>query len=182
MNPPTNQDILPNHFVFINAYNQFFKIGEVEPFQFDTGQESTAIFSSVAVGGSSGFKSISEMEPDQTPVRHLFQALIGVKYDFKYYVKLPSGTNRFGSDVTKSIGFIDSELSPLHHPNKNFQMWFVNNFFPAVEAQNQSAEPLTPLLRFVGFKYELKPVDENTLQRLQSGSLPFKHVTVGGLS
>ncbi len=179
----TNQELLPKHYVWVNVYKQFFQIGEIEPFQYDTGQESTAFFSAVAAGASSGFKSITEIEPDDKPSRHLFQARVGVQYAFNYYFKVPSGTSRFGSDVTKGIGYLDNQLSPFQRGNKDFQMWFVKSYYPAISATSTaSAETLTPSVRFVGFKYELLDIkDGSVLERLQNGQLPCRHITVGGL-
>lgn len=180
---PTNQELQPKNYVFVNAYNQFYQIGEVEPFQYDTGQEATAFFSAVAAGASSGFKNITEIEPDDKPSRHLFQALVGVQYAFNYFFKIPTGTSRFGSDVTKGIGYIDAALSPFYKPNKDFQMWFVKSYYPAISATNTaSAETLTPAVRFTGFKYELLDIkDSSVLDNLQTGRQPYKHITVGGL-
>ena len=183
MNPlttRTDQDLLPHQYVFVNVFNRFYKIGEIEPLEYDTGSESTAFFSSVAINGESGFKNITELNPDDSPNRHLFQLMFGVKYGMKHYLKIPTGTNRFGTDVTKGIGFVDSALSPYDNPNKDFQFWAVRDYYPSIDVVNNQLEPLTPKIRFTGFKYELKELDLATTERLKTGQLPYKHVTVGG--
>ncbi|MDO8623148.1 MAG: hypothetical protein Q7R52_02785 [archaeon] len=178
---PTDQELFPGYYVYVNVFKDFYEIGAVEPFQYTTGDESTAFFSAVAVSGSAGFKNITEIEPDDKPNRNLFQAIPGVRYDFKYYFKVPSGTNRFGTDVTKSIGFLDPFLSPFYNPNKNYEMWFAKNFYPSIDASNQSAEVLTPQVRFTGFKYQLKDVDDRMREKLKNRQVPFRTIIVGGL-
>ena len=178
----TNQDLLPGHYVYINVFDEFFKIGEVEPFQYDTGKESTAFFSSVASGSTSGSTNITEIEPDDKPKRNLFQSFVGVQFDMEYYFKIPTGTARFGTDETKGIGFLHPTISPYNNPNKDFQMWFTNNYYPAVDVKNISGEPLTPKIRFLGFKYELVEIkDSNMNGKLRSGMLPYKCISIGGL-
>lgn len=178
-----NQELMPNHFVYINVHRKFFKIGNVEPMQYDTGREATAFFSSLAATtGTSGFVNITELDPDDIPNRTLFQLMVGVQYKMRYYFKVPTGTNRFGTDVTKSIGYLTPEISPYQAPNKDFQIWLVDQYYPAVDARNDSSEALTPRIRFTGFKYELVEVTPEEQKRLQSGQQVFKHVTVGGLN
>lgn len=178
----TNQELLPGHFVYINVYDEFYKIGDVEPFQYDTGQESTAVFSAVAASGTAGFKNVTQLDPDDKPRRHLFQILMGVQYNMRYYIKIPTGTNRFGTDETRSIGFLHPTISPFHAPNKDFQFWTVTDYYPSVDATNDaSAETLTPKLRTLGFRYDLLELDRDTKEKLRQGMKAYKHITVGGL-
>lgn len=178
-----DQELLPNHYVYINVLNCFYKVVGVEPLQYDTGQESTAFFSEVAASGSSDFKNITELNPDILPKMHLFQVVAGVDNDFRYYFKVPTGTSRFGDDVSKGIGFLDTDSSPIFSPNKNFQMWLVKDYYPAINAVNRSTSvPLTPKIRFIGFKYEIQPVkDQTMIDSLMNGRANYKYVIVGGL-
>ena len=178
---PTNQDILTGHYVYIDVYDEFYCIGNVEPFQYESGEETTAYFSAVAVNASSAFANILDLEPDDKPNRHLFQAMIGVKYGIKYYFKIPTGTARFGTDRTKGIGFLRDVISPFHSPNKDFQMWFVNDYYPAVGVSNTSSEVLTPKIQALGFKYELKPLRPEMVEKLKNKMVPYKYITIGGL-
>lgn len=176
-------ELLPNYYVFITAYNKFFKVGDVEPFQYDTGQEATAFFSAVAgASTSSGYKNITELEPDDKPCPRLFQAVVGVDYNMRYYFKIPTGTNRFGTDVTKGIGYIDNHISPYHSPSQNTTMWFVKNYYPAVSATNDASISLTPRLRFEGYKYDIYEVkDSDILEKLQKNLIPYRHISIGGV-
>lgn len=178
----SNQDLLPGHYVYVNVYDEFYKIGDVEPFQYDTGQETTAVFSAVAASATSGFQNLTQLDPDDKPRRHLFQVMIGVNYNFRYYFKIPTGTNRFGTDETKSIGFLSPTISPWYAPNKDFQFWTVAEYFPAIDATNDNPnETITPVVRTVGFKYELHELDKETKEKLRQGMKAYKHITVGGL-
>lgn len=177
------QELLTNHFVGLQLVDTitFFKVGNVEALQFDTGKESTAIFSAVASGSNSDFQNIDELEPDDKPVNHLFQVRMGCFYNMEYAVKIPTGTSRFGIDTAKDIGFFDAELSPHLAPSKLSEFWLIKNFFPQVKATNNSATTLIPKLRWVGWKYEIYPVDNETQDKLKRGQLPYKHISIGGL-
>lgn len=157
-------------------YNGFYRIVRREPFDYKTGEEDTAIFSTVASGGESGFKNIDIIEPDNDPL-HLYQVLVGVEDvdPVKYFIKLPTGQDRFGVDEDKSIGFIDASNSPYYDPSPLFAFWLVHDWYPAVNCVNGSAVTRTPKLWFKGMKYDI--------QRLPDGTKPAiaKKVVFGGV-
>jgi hypothetical protein len=143
--------------VFIDdPYNAYYRIVRREPFDFVTGEESPAIFSTVASGSESGFKNISTLEPDNDPL-HLFQVVWGVADvgDIQYYLKLPAGQNRFGVDVNKEIGFLNADKSPFYEPNPVFQFFLVHDWIPAVNCKNGSPVTITPKVWFRGMKYDI---------------------------
>ena len=173
--------LLPNYYVYVNVHEKFYKITGTEPFEYRTGQEAIAHFSSVAAAGESGWINITTLEPDDAP-RHLFQVRMGVKYNMRYYFKIPTGTNRFGIDDDKDIGFVDEDISPYDDPNEDFEFWLVKEYYPAINAKNDSLVRLTPKVYFTGMKYDIAEVKEHdVLARLKNGLIPFKTVTVGGV-
>lgn len=170
---------------FVQIGESFFKIGGVEPFHYNTGEESTAIFSAVASGSRSGFKNVTELEPDadiRGGMRHMFWVTFGVEDGQAYFFKIPAGTNRFGDDVTKSIGFVDNITSPHYAPNSNFGFFLIRNYYPSIETRNDAKVALTPKIYFRGFKYDISPVsDPQVVVKLRQGSVPFKMITLGGI-
>lgn len=171
-----------NFFVYIEPWNAFYKIVRREPLEFETGREDTAIFSAVASGDESDFKNIEELEPDKTPP-HLFQVLWGVKDTLvRYYLKIPTGINRLGTDEDKDIGFINAERSPYYDPNPDYQFWLVNDWYPSVNAVNESPVTITPKIWFKGMKYDLEKVTEaKVLDLLKTGQIPHARPTFGGV-
>ncbi|KKL68418.1 hypothetical protein LCGC14_2125170 [marine sediment metagenome] len=173
--------IKDNFFVFIDVHDKFYKVTNSEPLQYETGRETTAHFSVVAAGGTSGFINITTLEPDDIP-RKLFQVRAGVKYGMRYYFKLPSGSSRFGVDVDKSIGYLTEGISPYNYPSKLFEFWLVNDHFVAIDARNDTSIALTPKIQFTGKKYDLTEIKEdNILLGLKNGSIPFRFITIGGV-
>lgn len=170
--------IKQGYFVKIGEY--FYKVSAIEPFQYETGEESTAHFSSVADGSESGYKNITTLEPDDKP-RRLFQVWMGVKNGMTYYFKVPTGTNRFGVDEDKDIGFIDNNISPFDDPNELFEMWLVNEYYPAINAKNATGVTLTPKVYFRGMKYDIDEVDEETKMKLINGTINYREITIGGV-
>mgnify|MGYP001612569591 CR=1 FL=1 len=165
----------------VEINGDFYEITEKEPFEYRTGEESTAIFSSVATAGESGFKNITEIEPDKNPMR-LFYVKWGVKDGGRYFFKIPTGSSRFGTDVTKDIGFIDNEISPYHTPNEEYSFWLVHDYYPSINVKNNQAIAFTPKVYFKGTKYDIVPVkDSSKNSALRAGQIPYKHISLGGV-
>ena len=157
-------------------YNGLYRIVRREPFQFITGEESPAIFSTVAPGAESGFKNISTIEPDNDPL-HLYQVLWDVKHTerIKYYIKIPTGQNRYGVDKDKEIGFVTAEESPYYDPNELYGFWLVHDWIPSVNMVNGSPVTQTPKIWFKGMKYDIEKIDK------QSAGAIVKKVVFGGI-
>lgn len=179
---PEDLWVKENYYVFIDdPLNKFYKITRREAFDYETGEEDTTIFSSVAAGGESGFKNIDVLEPDKTPM-HLFQVLWGVKdTQFKYYIKLPTGTNRHGTDDDKDIGFIDFQKSPAYDPNPAFMFWIVFDYYPAINAKNVSPFTLTPKIYFTGMKYDIEEITDKTIIGELRRTGKYKRISIAGI-
>jgi len=166
---------------FVKVNDQFYQITGKEPFEYRTGEEASAFFSSVASGSESGYKSITEIEPDEFPLR-LMYITPGIRDGMRYYVKIPVGSARFGTDVTKDIGFIDNEISPYHAPNENFGFWLIHNYYPSINAKNNTGLAMTPKVYFKGYKFDIVQVNNSdTKVALQSGRIPFANIIIGGV-
>lgn len=156
--------------------NKYYKVVRREPFSYITGNETPVIFSTVASGSETGFKNIDALEPDDDPM-HIFQVLWGVAdYDpVKYYMKIPSGQNRFGLDNDKEIGFVDAAISPWFNPSALFQFWLKPDWIPAINCKNGSACVITPKIYFQGMKYDVAALTKD-----QAGTI-YKKVVFGGV-
>lgn len=171
-----------NYFVFIDVLSKYFVIKHREPFDYETGRETTTIFSSVSSGSHSGDKSVDVLEPDVSP-RHLFQVLWGVKdVDMRYYLKLPTGTSRMGTDDEKSVGYVNAVRSPYYDPNPQFMFWLISDYYPAFDVYNDSPIDLTPYIRFTGMKYDITEVkDPTVIDALKKKKLPCRDITIAGV-
>jgi len=151
--------------------NKYFQVAAVEPFTYGTGESATAEFSSTTTGSNTGFVNVSVLEPDDRP-RRLFQVWLGVRDGCTYFVKLPVGTDRWGVDEDKDVGFIDNDKAPYFAKNKLYEFWLVHDTYPAIKASNATGTTLTPKVYFEGLKY--------TLQELGQRPAVFRTVLVGG--
>lgn len=143
-----------------DPYEDYYRIVRREPFQYVTGAESPVIFTSVLPGAQSGDITIPALEPDNDPL-HLFQILWGVDSTserVKYYVKIPTGQNRFGIDQNKSIGYVTAIESPYFDPNPLFQFWLVHDWIPSINCVNNSPVAVTPKIYFRGMKYDIEKI------------------------
>jgi len=125
------------------AIQRFLQSNTARTFDFVTGEESPAIFSTVASGAESGFKNIDTIEPDNDPL-HLYQVIWGVQDtgDIKYYYKLPTGQNRAGVDEDKK-SLLNADKSPFYAPNPLFQFWLIHDWYPAINCVNGSPVTIT---------------------------------------
>lgn len=179
----TNIFLKEGHVVWIDEpLKSFYRIVRREPFEYETGAEDTAVFSTVASGGTSGFKNIEQLEPDDKPL-HLFQVLWGVQDGppIKYYVKIPSGQNRFGTDEDKEIGFINCEKSPHTNPNPLFQFWLITQWYPTIDCHNNSPVTITPKVWFCGMKYDLEKIEGAAELQAIKAANRFKRIHFGGV-
>lgn len=175
--------------ILLDEYKEkFFRVERKEPFTYETGTSDTVEFTSISPGSETGFKNIDVLEPDDRP-RRLFYVKWGVKDGCEYYLKIPSGVNRFGTDQDKDVGFITNEKSPYYDMNPQYSFWLVHNFYPAVNARNVTATALTPKVWFEGMKYDIVEVsDSEIIEKLKnfekgvSPSIPFRKITIGGVT
>ena len=150
--------------------NLFFVVEAVEPFNYSTGDSDTE-FSSVATSANSGYVNIDYLEPDKDPIR-IYQVWFGVKDGCTYKFKIPVGTDRWGIDEDKDVGYITNETSPYYAKNENYEFWLTHNTYPAIQASNATGSTVTPKVYFEGVKY--------TLKRLSAKPAIYRTIRVGG--
>ena len=133
------------------------------------------------------------MEPDNNPAR-LFWIIWGVEdTEVQYKVAIPTGFSRLVTDVDKQVGFVDAYRSPFYEPHPRYAFWLISNFFPAVNAINNSNLARTPRVWFEGYKYDITEVPGqgkgtapapvgSLLQLLMSGKVPSTRVVLGGVA
>ncbi len=170
-------------YVYIQGpLNKFYQVMNPEPFNYRTGDSTTAEFSTVPSGSSSGFKNIVVMEPDNNPPR-LFWQVWGVEdTEVQYKIAIPTGFARLGTDVDKQVGFIDAFRSSFTDPHPGYAFWTISNFFPAVNAINNSNLTRTPRVWFEGYKYDIHEIkDSPILDGLRNGRIPFTRIALGGV-
>ena len=154
-----------------------YKITREEALRYITGDEDTAVFSAVTSGNESGFKNIELLEPDKTP-KHIANVDWGVKSGGKYYLKLPTGTNRFGVDRDKDVGYLTNEISPWLDPDPQWGFWLINDYYPAINLVNNTLFSVTPQIFFYGKKYDITEV---TGPEKVEAEKRFTPIVIGGV-
>lgn len=184
------EELREGYYVKINwaGYEgKFFRVLDHEPFTYETGTSDVPEFDEVVPGGESGFRNISVLEPDDRPMR-LFYVVWGVKSGGRYKVKIPPGTDRFGTDEDRDAAYITNEKSPYYDPNPLYAFWLVHNVYPSINFINTTPVTVKPKVWFYGVKYTLEEVsDPEVLEKLRnfergsSPSIPFRTITIGGV-
>ena len=165
---------------FVKIGDLFYQITAVEPLNYATNEGDTTEFTVIATAATSGFKDITELEPAESPPR-LYQVRAGIQDGLVYRFKIPSGTNRWGIDEDKDIGYLDNIKSPVFDKNDDYEFWLINDYYPSVEASNAVGISVIPKVSFEGMKYDIKSVDGPTTEKLFRGQLKFREITLGGV-
>jgi hypothetical protein len=183
---PVQSPLKAGMFVYVQQpLQKWYKVANPEPFNYRTGDGPSAEFASLAANAASAFINISNLEPDKSPP-HLFYVVPGVEdTEVRYNIKIPSGTDRLGTDVIQNVGFLDAFRSPFYSPNPQYAFWLISDFFPSISANNLSNEARTPRVWFNGYKYDLieldKTADAALLAKLSSGQVPATRINIGGV-
>lgn len=101
--------------------------------------------------------------------------------DIKYYIKIPSGQNRFGVDDDKEIGFLNADKSPYYDPNPDYETYLIADWYPAINCVNNSPVTITPKVYFKGMKYDIAELDPATMEAVKAGKIPYRKIVFGGL-
>lgn len=170
------------HVVDIPQYKMdYYQVLATEPSFYRSGDGATAEFAAVSSGSTSGYKNFPLLEPEDKPL-HFAEYLWGVKDGCKYKIKIPTGTDRYGLDQDKDVGFITNLISPWYDPDPITALFLVPNYYPAIDADNITPTSLTPRVWFKGKKYAVKQVvDQNIITAITLKRLPCREVTVGGV-
>lgn len=167
--------------------DKFFYVKAVEPKQYKTGMTSTAEFTAVTTGSTSGYRNIDVLEPDDRPM-HLFYFRWGVKDGCSYQLKIPTGSDRLGVDKDMDSARITNVESPWCNPSKLFGFYLVTDMYPAFNANNDTPETVTPAVFFIGEAYDIEQVnDAKIIQKLQNYDqgiapyIPHVKITLGGV-
>lgn len=165
----------------------FYRLGAPEPFLYITGDGPNVEFTSVSAGSESGFKNIDNVDPNERPKRLQF-TMWGVRDGCQYFIKIPTGTNRLGTDKDLDVGYITCLISPYFAPDEQFGFWLIHDFYPAVNAKNVTAAAVTPKVWFKGIKYDIEEIPVGDLltkllnyEKNISPNMPFTTISIGGV-
>ncbi len=146
-----------------------------------TDLDLTDPFTSVATASESGFKDQEKLEPRENPPE-LYRVRWGVADGCDYYLKLPSGTERFGVYSKKDIGKITALDSDHIAPAEEYGFWMAHGDFPSINAKNYTGYSITPNVYFEGEKYNIDRVtDAKELVALKAGQLHYSVIERGGI-
>lgn len=150
---------------------KYFLAVREEPFVYVTNEgDDTEFDASVATGGESGSKDITALKPNEN---QLYFVKPGVKDGCDYYMKIPSGHDRWGVSEDVDVGHIDNEVSPYCDPSDEYSFWLIEDMYPAFIAVNNSGKSLTPKVYFQGIKFDYEEVKAKPQQ--------FSVITLGGI-
>jgi len=164
----------------IKLGDNFFKVIGSEPFNYKTNDSTTDEFTVISTAASSGFKDITNLEPSEVPMR-LYQVRVGIQDGCAYYFKIPTGTNRWGVDEDKDVGYIDNIKSPYFEANDIYEFFLIHDYYPSVNASNAVGISVIPCVYFEGMKYDIERLSSNDAQRLRSEGKPYKEIILGGV-
>jgi len=147
--------------------------------------------SSIASNAEDGPRNVEDLKP--LALNRLYQGIFGIKTGALIYLNLPLNTRLGGTDKKpiatsslREVGFHDSDESPFDRPcfvTEFFLMKDGSFDFPAFTAFNPTDRALTPSLNILLNKTVISKVtDTETLELLKKKRIPYRPITLGGLS
>lgn len=176
----TNPELRPGYnFTLIGAVptdfvGKYYRVVNMEPFIYVTGEGDDTEFTAVATGSNSGWKDVEALEPNDS---QLYFVRPGVKDGCDYYLKIPSGTERWGVNEDTDVGHFDNELTPYHSPGGEtgeYGFWLAKDQYPSYKADNNTGHSLTPKVWHQGIKF--------TFEALNGKPDTFTIIPLGGLA
>lgn len=146
---------------------------------------------SVASNTEDGPQNVEDLKPLAT--NRLYQGIFGIKSACYIYLNLPLNTRLWGTDKKpiatsslREIGYRDHDESPFDQPTFVTEFFLMKNGsfdYPALLAFNPTERALTPELNIIMNKMIIERVtDQETLAKLQKKLIPYRPITLGGLS
>ncbi len=104
----------------------------------------------VGAGGVVDFKEIIALNPPETELLQIQQAQL-MQGNVKLLFKLPGSVNRFGTERKPETGFINDKYDTL-----DLNLFVVNNFGPQIKEVNDTPVSITPIVKFIGYRYGVR--------------------------
>jgi len=138
-----------------------------------------------------GPRNIEDLKPLAT--NRLYQCIFGIKTGAYIYLNLPPNTRLWGTDKKpiatsslRELGFRTNTESPYDYPSFITEFFLMKDGsfdFPAVHAFNPTERTLRPWLNILMNKMVIEKVTEaETLEKLRRKLIPYRPITLGGLS
>lgn len=159
---------------------RLFRVKNIEGLQYATGQTTgTPEFSTVATNSLSGFKDIDVLAPSKSPLKAAYVEM-GFKDALKYTVQVKSGSIRYGPDHDVNAAQLFNFMSPYFDTDPVFAMWLVFDWFPSIQAFNNTPFTVTPKVWFRGYKYNIEEISNGQeIARLKMAGR-VRTLTLGG--
>jgi hypothetical protein len=146
---------------------------------------------SVASNTENGPNNVEDLKPLAT--NRLYQCIFGIKGACYIYLNQPLSTRLWGTDkkpiatsALREVGFRDHNETPYDHPSFVTEFFLMKDGsfdFPAFLAFNPSERALTPKLNILLNKMIIEKVsDVETLEKLKKKLIPYRPISLGGLS
>jgi hypothetical protein len=146
---------------------------------------------SVASNSEDGPRNVEDLKPLAT--NRLYQGIFGIKTACYIYLNLPLNTRLWGTDKKpiatsslREVGYRDHNETPFEQPSFITEFFLMKNGsfdYPAFLAYNPTERSLTPELNIIMNKMIIEKVtDVETLEKLKKKLIPYRPVTLGGLS
>lgn len=146
---------------------------------------------SVPSNTENGPQNVEDLKP--LSINRLYQGIFGIQSACYIYLNLPLNTRLWGTDkkpiatsALREVGFCDQDESPFKRPTFVTEFFLMKDGsfdFPAFLAFNPTERALTPQLNILLNKCVIEKVNEpETLDKLKKKMIPYRPITLGGLS
>ena len=124
--------------------------------------------SAISAGATQSYAEITNLDPPKYQLYQLKNLRL-VRGNVKVYLKQPASTNRFGTNRSPDGGYLTDEYDEM-----DINLFIIEDYPPNVQIINNTLATITPILRWIGYRYQIKELDKKPEK--------FAQVGIGGLA
>ena len=124
--------------------------------------------SAIAAGATQSYAEITNLDPPKYQLYQLKNLRL-VRGNVQVYLKQPAATNRFGTNRSPDGGYLTDKFDEM-----DINLFIIEDYPPNVQIVNNTLSTVTPILRWIGYRYQIKELKDKPAN--------FAEVGIGGLA
>jgi hypothetical protein len=125
--------------------------------------------SALSSGSTESFTEITNLDPPPTQIFQIHDIIVDGNVEVQ--IKQPAATNRWGTQKAPTGGYLLDKYSSLGS-GQLLNLWISEDFAPNVQLVNNTDISITPTLWWIGFRYEVKSLEEEPDQVVEVSVSP----------
>ena len=124
--------------------------------------------SAITAGATQSYAEITNLDPPKYQLYQLKNLRL-VRGNVQVYLKQPAATNRFGTNRSPDGGYLTDKFDEM-----DINLFITEDYPPNVQIINNTLATVTPILRWIGYRYQIKELKDKPAN--------FAEIGIGGLA